>query len=448
MKIKIFNTLTRKKEIFKPINENCVNMYVCGPTVYSDPHIGNARAALIPDLLFRLLKSQYTKVNYIRNITDVDDKIIDSAENENKTVSEISEKYTKVYQQNMKDLGLLEPTHEPKVTKNIPIIIEIINKIIDSGYTYISEGHVLFNTEKFSDYGKLSNRTLDEMIDGVRIEIASYKKSPRDFVLWKPSLKEQIGWDSPWGYGRPGWHIECTSMIKKIIGENTTLDIHGGGNDLIFPHHENEIAQGSCAAQIKYCNYWFHNGIVLVDKKKMSKSLGNVILISDLLKENNPMIIRLALMSAHYRQPLNWNSTTINDSSNLVKKFQKIYNKDISKDNTEDSNKELLAILADDLNTPEAITYLSLLSKNAKINLHDRKTFTSACNFLGLNFIANNKSVDEFSIDKDLIIKLIDARNLARKNKDFKQADIIRQKLNQMNIEIEDLKDKTVWKIK
>ncbi len=444
MKIKIFNTLTRKKEIFKPVNEECVNMYVCGPTVYSEPHIGNARAALIPDILFRLLKSQYNEVNYIRNITDVDDKIIDSAKRRKKTVSEISDKYTKIYQKNMQALGILNPTYEPRVTDHISSIIEVIKEIIASGYTYVAENHVLFNTEKFSDYGKLSNRTLDEMIDGVRIEIASYKKSPRDFVLWKPSIDDQPGWDSPWGFGRPGWHIECTSMIKKIIGMDATLDIHGGGNDLIFPHHENEIAQGFCMNHVKYCNYWFHNGIVLVDKKKMSKSLGNVILVKEILKKESPMTIRLALMSAHYRQPLNWTDNTIADSSNLVKKFQKIFSQSNLK-SIEANNDELLSILSDDLNTPEAITYLSSLSKKAKINEVDKRSFISACNFLGLNFIESKVTK---KIDEDLVTKLINERNLARKNKEFSKADEIRNKLNKMNIEIEDLKDKTVWKIK
>lgn len=448
MKIKIFNTLTKKKEIFQPANEDCVNMYVCGPTVYSSPHIGNARAALIPDILFRLLKKRYRKVNYIRNITDVDDKIMDAAKSEKKTVFEISKKYTKIYQQNMSVLGLLEPTFQPKVTDNIPIIIETINKIVDGGFTYIADNHVLFDTEKFPDYGKFSNRTLDEMIDGVRIEIASYKKSPRDFVLWKPSDKEQPGWDSPWGYGRPGWHIECTSMVKKIIGMDNILDIHGGGNDLIFPHHENEIAQGFCATNTKYCNYWFHNGIVLVNKKKMSKSLGNVILINDLIKKISPMTIRLALMSAHYRQPLNWSASTIDESINLIKKFEKIFNDNSSINNSGDECDELVDILSDDLNTPEAMTYLSSVSKKAKANRHDKKAFISSCNFLGFDFKNDNKPVKETLIDEVVIKELINERNLARKNKDFDKADKIRQKLNQMDIEIEDLADRTVWKIK
>ena len=448
MKIKIFNTLTRKKEIFEPIDKDCINMYVCGPTVYSNPHIGNARAALIPDIFFRLLKKAYKKINYIRNITDVDDKILDAAAQESKTVYEISKKYTKIYQNNMTSLGLLDPTYQPKVTDNIPIIIETINKIINSGYAYVAEKHVLFDTEKYKDYGNLSRRTLDEMIDGVRIEVASYKKSPRDFVLWKPSSKGQPGWDSPWGYGRPGWHIECTSMIKKIIGMDKTLDIHGGGNDLIFPHHENEIAQGSCATSIKYCNYWFHNGIVLVDKKKMSKSLGNVILISELLKKSSPMSIRLALMSAHYRQPLNWNDSTLEESNNLIKRFENIFHEDNFTNDEGGYCDELFDILADDLNTPEAIMYLSSLAKKAKTNQHDQKIFRLSCNFIGLDLSTNKLPVKKPLINEKIIMELIKERNLARKNKDFDKADKIREKLNKMNIQIEDSEDKTLWKIK
>ena len=324
MTIKIFNTINRKKEIFKPVKSGSVSMYVCGPTVYSHPHIGNARAALVPDILFRLLKRKYDNVTYIRNITDVDDKISDAAFKQKKTVYEISETFIKIYQDNMASLDILEPTYQPRVTDNMPGIISTIEKILKNGFAYISEDHVLFDTSKYKEYGELSKRTLDEMIDGARIEVADYKKSPRDFILWKPSSNDQPGWESPWGLGRPGWHIECTSMIKSIVGNENTLDLHGGGNDLIFPHHENEIAQGSCMSSSKYCNYWFHNGIVLVNKKKMSKSLGNVILLEDLLKNNKSNSIRLALLSAHYRQPLNWSDSTLIESNNLIKKFSSL----------------------------------------------------------------------------------------------------------------------------
>ena len=304
MSIKIFNTLSKKKEVFKPVNEDKVSMYVCGPTVYSNPHIGNARSALIGDLWFRVLKNRYKNVTYIRNITDVDDKIIDAASHEKKTVTEISEQYSKIYKDNMELLGLLIPTIEPKVTEYISKIIKIIEKIISSGYTYTEDNHVMFDTVKYREYGKLTKRIADDMLDGVRIDVASYKKSPKDFILWKPSKSDQVGWNSPWGFGRPGWHIECTSMIKEIIGHDTTLDIHGGGNDLIFPHHENEIAQGNCVSKNEYCNYWFHNGIVLVDKKKMSKSLGNVISAKKAMNDHGADVIRLWVAATDYRGDL------------------------------------------------------------------------------------------------------------------------------------------------
>ena len=256
MAIKIFNTINRKKEDFISISKDTVNMYVCGPTVYSHPHIGNARAAIIPDILFRVLKKKYKNVVYIRNITDVDDKISQAAFEQNVSVYDISKKFIDIYQNNMKSLGLLEPTHQPRVTDSIPSIILTIEKILNEGFAYVSENHVLFDTSKYKDYGRLSKRTLDEMIDGARIDIADYKRSPRDFVLWKPSTAEQPGWESPWGLGRPGWHIECTSMIKEIIGADNTLDIHGGGNDLIFPHHENEIAQSESFTSEQFQNLW------------------------------------------------------------------------------------------------------------------------------------------------------------------------------------------------
>jgi len=445
MTIKLFNTINRKKEEFIPVNKDKVTIYVCGPTVYSHPHIGNARAAIIPDILFRLLSVKYNEVVYIRNITDVDDKISEAANKSNKTVHDISAKFTKVYHANMQALEMISPTLEPKVTDNIPEIINAIKDILDSGYAYISEKHVLFDTVKYKEYGQLSKKNFDEMIDGARVEVASYKKSPRDFVLWKPSNSTMPGWDSPWGIGRPGWHIECTSMIKKIIGKETTLDIHGGGNDLIFPHHENEIAQGSCMSSAKYCNYWFHNGIVLVDKKKMSKSLGNVILIEDLLKNHSPITIRLALLSAHYRQPLNWTDRTIADAHNLITKYRSsIENIEFTK-KLEQTDNEILNILSDDLNTPEAITYLSKLSKYAKKNTKDAKKLINAALFLGINLLDKSQSTKVEQADEDLINKLILERNESRSQGNYKKADEIRDKLVAMRVKIKDLDGKTVW---
>ena len=445
MTIKIFNTINRKKEIFRPVKSNSASMYVCGPTVYSHPHIGNARAALVPDILFRLLRRTYQTVTYIRNITDVDDKISDAAFKQNKTVYEISESFIKIYQDNMTSLGILEPTLQPRVTDNMPSIITTIKKILKNGFAYVSDNHVLFDTSKYKEYGKLSKRTLDEMIDGARIEIADYKKSPRDFILWKPSNENQPGWESPWGMGRPGWHIECTAMIKNIIGDDCTLDIHGGGNDLIFPHHENEIAQGSCMSSSKYCNYWFHNGIVLVNKKKMSKSLGNVILLDDLLKNNSSNTLRLALLSAHYRQPLNWSDSTLIESNNLIKKFTslaKSYTGDIS--DYDDLDHEVVGILSDDLNPPEVIKYLSELAKGAKTSQRDLACLIVSAKFIGLDLLANNKVLPK-SIDEDLIKSLIDERSKARSSGDFKKADEIRDKLLSMGILIKDLEGETVW---
>ena len=445
MTIKIFNTINRKKEIFKPVKPGSASMYVCGPTVYSHPHIGNARAALVPDILFRLLKRKYDNVTYIRNITDVDDKISDAAFKQNKTVYEISETFIKIYQDNMASLDILEPTYQPRVTDNMPGIISTIEKILKNGFAYISENHVLFDTSKYKKYGELSKRALDEMIDGARIEVADYKKSPRDFILWKPSNDDQPGWQSPWGLGRPGWHIECTSMIKNIIGNDNTLDIHGGGNDLIFPHHENEIAQGSCMSSSKYCNYWFHNGIVLVNKKKMSKSLGNVILLEDLLKNNKSNSIRLALLSAHYRQPLNWSDSTLIESNNLIKKFSSLarsYAGDINQYDNLDN--EIIDILSDDLNTPEAIKHLSELAKAAKTNEKDLASLIVSSKFIGINLLAHNTSILK-TIDEGLIKSLIEERVEARSSGDFKKADEIRDKLSSMGILIKDLEGETVW---
>ena len=346
----------------------------------------------------------------------------------------------------MSSLGILNPTYEPKVTDNIPTIIETISRIIDNGYGYIAENHVLFDTNKYKKYGDLSKRSLDEMIDGARVNVASYKKSPRDFVLWKPSDDKQPGWESPWGFGRPGWHIECTSMIKSIIGMNSTLDIHGGGNDLIFPHHENEIAQGNCASDASYCNYWFHNGIVLVNKKKMSKSLGNVILVSDLLKKESAASIRLALLSAHYRQPLNWSDSTIVESNNLIKKFRNITQPYENISETDCSNDEIYSILSDDLNTPEAIKYLSLLSKHAKKNKADSESFIAAYKFLGLDISDEKNTSLQPDLNIEVIENLIKERNEARNMGDFDKADKIRDKLLKMNIELKDMQGKTTWK--
>ena len=442
MNLYIYNTLTNKKERFVPHNHDEVNMYVCGPTVYSEPHIGNARAALVGDLFFRILSELFGNVTYIRNLTDVDDKIIIESDKLGVDINTLTEDITRVYQANMLKLNMLKPTHEPKVTENIDNIIDTIQKILNNKSAYIADSHVVFDMESFSQYGSLSNKKSEDLIDGARIKPESYKRNPKDFVLWKPSSHKSCGWDSPWGYGRPGWHIECTSMIKNIIGNDATLDIHGGGNDLIFPHHENEIAQGSCCSSSDYCNYWFHNGIVLVDKKKMSKSLGNVILVSDILSEENPIVVRIALMSSHYRQPLNWTQDTMNNSRNIYEKI--ISSLDIESSTTTERDDKFIDLLCDDLNTPNALQYISKQARDAKRNSSLLPKLRYNCSLLG---IKSNKNILSKSL-VDKIESLISQREAARKNKDYIEADRLRDVLSDMDVALNDGSDGVSWKIK
>ena len=442
MNLHIYNTLTNKKEQFVPHTEDKVSMYVCGPTVYSAPHIGNARAALVGDLFYRVLQKLYREVIYIRNLTDVDDKIILESEKTGIPINDITQNITKMYQNEMSKLNMLVPTFEPKVTDNINNIISTIEKILNNKSAYISENHVVFDMDSFEDYGSLSKKVSDDLIDGARVKPESYKKNPKDFVLWKPSVNDNCGWDSPWGYGRPGWHIECTSMIKSIIGNEQTLDIHGGGNDLIFPHHENEIAQGTSCASAKYCNYWFHNGIVLVDKKKMSKSLGNVILVSDIINSVNPIVIRLALMSSHYRQPLNWTNDTVSNAKNIYEKLVTSLDND-SSDIRENDN-DFLELLCDDLNTPNAIQYLVKQAKDSRNNKNLLPKLRDNCDLIGLKR-NTHKISDEL---KNKVEDLISQRETARQNKDYASADQIRNILTLMNVDLKDGPSGVTWKIK
>ena len=445
MNLHIHNTLTNKKELFVPCSSaESINMYVCGPTVYSEPHIGNARAALTGDLFYRVLKELFENVVYMRNLTDVDDKIIDQSSKTGIPISKLTEDVARIYQKNMLELNMLKPTHEPKVTDNINNIISTIEKILINKSAYISEKHVVFDTVAFDNYGTLSKKITDDLIDGARIKPEAFKRNQKDFVLWKPSQNDKHGWDSPWGYGRPGWHIECTSMIKSIIGNNNTLDIHGGGNDLIFPHHENEIAQGSCCSSSKYCNYWFHNGIVLVNKKKMSKSLGNVILVSDIINRYDPSIIRLALMSTHYRQPLNWTDDTINNAKNIYEKISRTLNNASQLDVTRDDN--FLELLCDDINTPNAIQYLIKQAKLARDDIKVMSKLKYNCQLIGI--VSNRNSIEINPNEKQIIENLIEKREMARKNKDFVQADSIRDQLTTLSVVLEDGPSGVTWKIK
>jgi len=445
MNLHIHNTLTNKKELFVPCSSaESINMYVCGPTVYSEPHIGNARAALTGDLFYRVLKELFENVVYMRNLTDVDDKIIDQSSKTGIPISKLTEDVARIYQKNMLELNMLKPTHEPKVTDNINNIISTIEKILINKSAYISEKHVVFDTVAFDNYGTLSKKIANDLIDGARIKPEAFKRNQKDFVLWKPSQNDKHGWDSPWGYGRPGWHIECTSMIKSIIGNNNTLDIHGGGNDLIFPHHENEIAQGSCCSSSKYCNYWFHNGIVLVNKKKMSKSLGNVILVSDIINRYDPSIIRLALMSTHYRQPLNWTDDTINNAKNIYEKISRTLDSASQLDVTRDDN--FLELMCDDINTPNAIQYLIKQAKLARDDIKVMSKLKYNCQLIGI--LSNRKSIEINPDEKQMIENLIEKREMARKNKDFVQADSIRDQLTTLSVVLEDGPSGVTWKIK
>ena len=439
MNLKIYNTLSREKELFVPLNLKSIKMYVCGPTVYSYAHIGNARPAVIFDTLYRVLKSIYPEVIYVRNITDVDDKINEAAKKLNKPISFITKKYTGIYHQDMQSLNVLSPSHEPRVTDNIEQIISMIQRIIDNKKAYIKDSHILFDVTSFEQYGELSNRDIDEMLSGARVEVAEYKKNPGDFVLWKPSKDDEPGWDSPWGYGRPGWHIECSSMVETYLGKE--IDIHGGGQDLIFPHHENEIAQSCSAHNSKsYAKYWMHNGYLNMEGEKMSKSLGNIITVKELLGKYDGEVIRLALLSTHYRKPINFGESLLEQSKNILNKLYKNINNQSYEDVV---SKDVINSLLDDLNTPLAISSL--------LKIKCSKTLIKSANLLGLL----NRTQEEWlssniksTISENDIELLINERDEARKAKDFVKADEIRDQLEQNNVILEDIDGKTIWRVK
>ena len=445
------NNLSNKKEKFVPIDKKKIGMYVCGPTVYDDPHIGNARPLVIFDILFRVLKCKYgnQSVNYIRNITDIDDKIIQASQDKKISVSEITKKVTKNFHDDCIFLNCQKPTEEPKATENINLMIDMINELLDKNFAYKKNGHVYFEVNKFKDYGNLSNKKLEDLIAGSRVEISENKKNPEDFVLWKPSNESEPSWKSPWGQGRPGWHLECSAMSKKFLGNE--FDIHGGGIDLLFPHHENEIAQSRCANDTKvFANYWVHNAFITISNEKMAKSQGNILKINDFKEKVSGQILRFALMSAHYKQPLDWNDKLLNECKNTIDKWYQIY---LSLKTPLKIPNEMLLPLYDDLNTPGYISNLHNLFDKAKNgNENDKKIFISACNFVGLL----NETKDqwlEFKKKKSLIseqdiIKKIDLRNKARENKDYKEADRIRNELLDKGVLIEDKDGKTIWKFR
>jgi cysteinyl-tRNA synthetase len=446
-KLKLTNSLTRKKELFKPLNSNKITMYSCGPTVYDNPHVGNARTLVVFDTLYRLLKMIYGKVIYVRNITDVDDKIIEISKKNKKNIQEITETVTKIFHKDCASLNCEMPTIEPKATDHIEGMVAMTKSLIEKNFAYENKGHVFFSITKFKNYGKLSNKNLDELKSGARIEVSELKKNPMDFVLWKPSSENDPGWNSPWGRGRPGWHLECSVMSEKYLGKN--FDIHGGGLDLIFPHHENEIAQSCCNNSLDYfANYWIHNGFVTINKEKMSKSVGNIITISNAVKKYSGQVVRLALLSAHYSQPLDWNDELLENQKATIEKWYSLYEETESKNILDDSES-----LLDDLNTPGFIAKIhELFNKASKGDQKSKILFNNACRLLGL-FNINKNQWENFkklntNISKKFILKMIDERFKAKKNKNFDLADKIREELLNKGIVIEDLKDKTVWKFK
>jgi cysteinyl-tRNA synthetase len=445
------NNLSNKKEKFIPLDQNNVGMYVCGPTVYDNPHIGNARPLVIFDILYKVLKSKYghDKITYIRNITDVDDKIIKSSKEKNVSIVDLTNNIIAEFNDDCNYLNLENPSQQPKATEHIDLMIEMINSLINKGFAYEANNHVYFEVSKFSDYGKLSNKKLEDLIAGSRVEVSKNKKKSEDFVLWKPSINDEPFWDSPWGKGRPGWHLECSAMSKKYLGN--VFDIHGGGIDLIFPHHENEIAQSRCVNDTKvFANYWVHNAFITMSNEKMAKSTGNILKIKDFKDNIDGQVLKLALMSAHYKQPLDWNEKLLEDCKNTIDKWYEVYK--VVKDKSV-LNEDILSPLYDDLNTPGYIANLhKLYDKALKGNDADKNLFVSACNFIGIL----NKTKEEWlefkkkklSITEADILKKIELRNKAREDKDYKQADLIRDELLDKGVLIEDKDGKTIWKFK
>ncbi|MFL2675467.1 MAG: cysteine--tRNA ligase [Alphaproteobacteria bacterium] len=453
----IYDSLTKKKQQFVPVDKNNVRVYACGPTVYNYAHVGNARMSVVTDLLIRVLKTIYKNVKFVSNITDVDDKIIEAAKKEKVKIEDITSKFEKIYNQDMLELNVRLPDIQPKATEYIKEMIIMIEKLVQNQSAYISNDNVIFNVKKYKHYGVLSRRTKDEQIAGSRIEVADYKKNPEDFVLWKPSKEDEPGWESPWGRGRPGWHIECSAMSEKCL--KTPFDIHCGGVDLTFPHHENEIAQ-SCSLVANDCEpsefskYWFHNGFVTSNGEKMSKSLGNIKLVNDMLKEYSGPVIRLSLLSSHYRQPLDWSKKILDQSKKNVLRFSKVL-KDIENkvdtNNLNQNDNDFIRALYDDLNTPKALAVLNGwfddLKKNSSSNENLVFLIKQALQIFGLDIKRNQSTNTNITEEEKIMIeKMIQEREIARKNKDFRKADELREKLKEMRIFLDDTSGGTIWK--
>jgi cysteinyl-tRNA synthetase len=444
------------KEVFEPLIPGQVSMYVCGPTVYNLAHIGNARPVVVFDTLFRLLQTHYDKVVYARNITDVDDKIIAAARESNRSIESVTEEFTTKYREDMAQLNALPPTLEPHATHNIDAMIELTQTLVDKGHAYQSAGHVLFSVESMPDYGKLSHRKLDDMLAGARVEVAEYKRHPGDFVLWKPARNGEPGWDSPWGRGRPGWHLECSAMIHAHLGE--TIDIHGGGRDLIFPHHENEIAQSRCAHGGDYVRYWMHNAYLDIDGEKMSKSLGNFRTVRDLLQSYRGEVLRFALLSAHYRSPLNFSAELLVQAQSTLDSLYSTLRdvQDVELDLEIPLEREPFYLaLNDDLNTPVAIAEIHAIARE----LHKapdahrpllKARILAAGNLLGIleqdpeSWLQDAASDDAISPEK--IEVLVAERQAAKLAKNYARADEIREELAAAGVVLEDSREGTRWR--
>ena len=449
----LHNTLHNAVELFAPLEADQVRMYVCGPTVYGPVHIGNARPAVVFDVLYRLLKRHYARVSYARNITDIDDKIITAAAEAAEPPQQLADYWRQRYLDTMQALGVAPPDFEPLATEYIPEIIAMIQRLLEKGSAYAEAGHVLFHVPAFTDYGKLSNRNRDEMIAGARVEVAPYKRDAADFVLWKPSTEQQPGWDSPWGRGRPGWHIECSAMAAACLGQE--IDIHGGGQDLIFPHHENELAQSRCAhGTAQFAKYWLHNGHVRMEGEKMSKSLNNVLLLSDCLEQYHGEVVRLALLSTHYRHPLNWTDSLLQEAKATLDKWYRIVaGGDSDPGGGDDSLTE--APLLNDLNTPAAITALHQAAQHCQqaADAADarrwRSTLRAGGGLLGLltqppqRWFQSGAGIPSAAV----IEEKINQRLAARQARDFATADMIRDDLAAQGIVLEDSASGTSWRI-
>lgn len=451
----LHDTLTGKKRVFEPGDPSRVTMYVCGPTVWDYAHIGNMRPPVVFDVLFRLLRRTYgeTAVIYARNFTDIDDKIIAAAKEGGDDISVITEKFARIYLEDTGALGVLEPTLSPKATEHIPQMIAMTEKLIAAGHAYEAEGHVLFSVKSFDGYGALGKRDMDEMIAGARVEVASYKRHAADFVLWKPSQEDEPGWDSPWGRGRPGWHLECSAMSEAHLGE--TIDIHGGGQDLVFPHHENEIAQSVCSHDgAPMARYWLHNGFLSMDAEKMSKSLGNVKLVNELKNRWPGEVLRYAMLTGHYRAPLDWTDALLEQATKSLDRLYGVLRRIPAKAEA-DVPGTVEAALADDLNTPKALSALFALAGEA-----NRATDPGERTRLASALLAGGEALGLLQADpdawfglsgmdaaeRDRIDTLVTGRNAARKAKDFAKADAIRDELTALGISVEDGPEGSIWR--